>query len=95
MGDCGCNKRGTAPTGSTASRQQAQAAANRTADAAAKARERAANPSTSRIGPATTAASGRTQTFALRSRDGSTSVVGSALEARAAVIRNGSQIIPS
>lgn len=91
--DCGCNKRGAAPTGSTASRQQAQAAANATADAAARARERAANPSTSRIGPQT--ASGRTQSFALRSRDGSTSVVGSALEARAAVIRNGSQIIPS
>lgn len=93
MGDCGCNKRGTAPTGSTASRRQAQEAANATSDAAAAARARAANPSTSRIGP-TQSASGRTQTFSLRNRDGSTGVVGSALEARAAVLRNGSQIIP-
>ncbi|AWY05276.1 hypothetical protein SEA_MEMENTOMORI_22 [Microbacterium phage MementoMori] len=94
MGDCGCNKRGTAPTGSTASRQAAQAVADQTAASARQARERAANPSTTRIGPATTSA-GRTQTFALRGRDGSTSIVGSALEARAAVIRNGSQIVPS
>ncbi|QDH93077.1 hypothetical protein QDA02_gp88 [Microbacterium phage Margaery] len=96
MGDCGCNKRGgTPPTGSTASRRQAQTVANATADAAAAARARAANPSTSRIGPTQTSASGRTQSFALQGRDGSTSVVGSALEARAAVIRTGARIIPS
>jgi hypothetical protein len=94
MGDCGCNKRGTAPTGSTASRSAAQAVANATADSAAKARERAANISTTRIGPARTA-SGRTQTFALRSRDGKVQTFGSPLEARAERARNGGEIIPS
>lgn len=85
---CNCGKNRTAPTGSTASRQSAQEAANRQTDAA---KARAANPSTSRIGPAS--ASGATQSFALRTRDGSVERFGSALEARAERIRRGGEIV--
>ncbi|WQY99816.1 hypothetical protein [Microbacterium phage MO526] len=87
MGDCGCNKNRQAPTGSTAARRQAEAAAN---DAAIQA-ARSANPSTSRIGP--NKASGSTQTFALRTRDGQVERFGSALERNAERIRRGGDIV--
>jgi hypothetical protein len=89
---CNCSKNQPAPRGSTASRASAQEAANKTADAARAARDRAANPSTSRIGPVS--ASGATQQFALRTRDGQVQSFGSALGARAERIRRGGEIIP-
>lgn len=90
MSDCGCNKNRTAPTGATASRQEAQAVANKATDQAAASRARAANPSTSRIGPM----QGQTQQFALRTRDGR-SVTGSLLEVRAEQRRRGGVIAPA
>lgn len=88
MGDCGCNKnRATPPTGSTAARRQAETTERSTAVKAA----RDANPSTKRIGPVT--ASGTTQTFALRTRDGRVERFGSALERNAERIRRGGEIV--
>ncbi len=84
---CNCSKN-TPPTGSSATRQQAQAAADRaTADAAAR-----AQTSTSRIGPSS-ASSGQTQTFALRTREGKVERYGSSLEARAERARRGGEIV--
>lgn len=83
MGDCGCNKNRQAPTGSTAARRAERV------EATTKARTE--NPSVSRIGP--TKASGATQTFALRTRDGQVERFGSALERNAERIRRGGEIV--
>jgi hypothetical protein len=77
---CSCGKnQSTPPKGSAA----AQAAADR---AKAEAAARAANPSTTRIGPARATASGQSQSFALQVGD-KTAYFGSALERDAAAVR--------
>lgn len=86
---CACNKNSTPPTGSTAARTAAAAAQQAAADAAA----RASNPSVSSIGP-TAPLQGRTQSFALRTSDGRTQSFGSRLEAQAARLRTGGEILP-
>jgi hypothetical protein len=66
----------------TGSRQAAQTAADAQA-------QRAANHSTSRIGPARPVEQGGQQSFALRTADGRTQSFGSLLEARAERMRSG------
>lgn len=82
---CNCGKNKTPPTGSAAARQAAAATKEQAA--------RTANTSTTRIGP-TEPLQGQTQSFALRTRDGSTQQFGSLLEAKAERARKGGEIIP-
>lgn len=76
---CSCGQKSTPPTGSTAAREAADRAR-------AVAEARAANPSTTRIGPERVAASGQSQTFTLQT-GGQVQTYGSQLERDAAAAR--------
>jgi len=83
---CNCGKNATRPTGAQAPMTGSRQSAQSVADAQAA---RAANASTSRIGPARPAEQGGSQSFALNGADGRTQSFGSLLEARAERIRAG------
>lgn len=83
---CNCGKNTSRPTGAQAPMTGSRQAAQSAADAQAA---RAANASTSRIGPSRPAEQGGQQSFALNRADGRTQAFGSLLEARAERIRAG------
>jgi hypothetical protein len=88
---CNCGKNNSKrPTGADAGVQASRIASQAVADQQAA---RAANHSTTRIGPREPVQQGGSQSFALQTADGRTQSFGSLLEARAERARSGGGVI--